>query len=135
MSSTPSALTARRWPFPTQAEARAAAAAAADTSTATNSVDTDAPGLDAACEPAVTPWFPWTAEPVQIGVYQRRNSVGIVAYSLWDGARWLWNQRSPAMAVRETMPSAMQQMPWRGLAQPPAEGYGPAADAQEATPC
>lgn len=85
--------------------------------------------------PVTTPWFDGNTQPVQIGVYQRRNSLGHVCYSLWDGSQWYWNQPSPTLADRESMPSMAQYLPWRGLVQPPAEGYGPGAAATEGSPC
>jgi hypothetical protein len=82
-----------------------------------------------------TAWFPGDAQPVQIGVYQRRNSLGHIVYSHWDGEQWGWNHPSPWAAARDTEHSLAQQLEWRGLTVPPAEGYGPAAHQTENEAC
>ena len=86
-----------------------------------------------------TPWFDGDQLPVQIGVYKRLSMAGLVMYSLFDGAHWLWMHRSPIAAVRAPSSdlSLCQTLPWCGLLAPAPQGYGPipadAADAAEAT--
>lgn len=89
----------------------------------------------------MTPAFPGDVEPVQIGVYQRRNSLGRWVYSMWTGDHWCWNHASPSLAARDEERSLQQAMPWRGLITPPPQGYGPAIagalpdTTAEALPC
>lgn len=85
--------------------------------------------------PATTPWYPGELQPVQIGVYQRRNSLGEIVYSHWDGERWCWNHVSAVGAARNTDPSLAQALSWRGLVEPPVEGYGPGLAQDEGKPC
>jgi len=81
---------------------------------------------------ACTPWFAGHLQPAQEGVYQRLNSLGRIVYSHWDGARWFWNRPSADLAATDMEPSLNQCLPWRGLAQPPACGYG---QQPEGAPC
>lgn len=73
-----------------------------------------------------TAWYHGQQQPVQIGVYARLSLGGTVLYSLWDGATWRWNCRHPVQAARAPahQHSLVQQLPWRGLAQPAPQGYG-----------
>jgi hypothetical protein len=85
-------------------------------------------------EAQLTPWFTGQQQPVQPGVYQRLNSLHEPVYSLWNGAQWLWSERTPARAAThpDHEPSLVQHLPWRGLLQPPMGGYGPARPARPA---
>lgn len=82
------------------------------------------PSADADAVVSLTPWFPGDVHPVMDGVYQRRNSLGMVMYSYWDGTRWHWNRASAELAVMDRDASLAQALPWRGLAAPPVGGYG-----------
>lgn len=77
--------------------------------------------------PGETPWISGQQQPVQLGVYRRLSTSGATTYSFWDGARWRWNQATPALAVQvsATEPSLVQTLPWAGLITPPPQGYGP----------
>ena len=98
-----------------------------------DSVPADAP-LPA---PGETPWFNGDQAPVQIGVYKRLSVAGLVMYSFFDGAHWLWMHRSPIAAARAPGAdlSLCQTLPWCGLVAPPPQGYGPIpADATPEAP-
>lgn len=91
-------------------------------------IRTDGVPLDApARELGETPWFNGDQLPVQIGVYKTLSVAGLVMYSLFNGAHWLWMHRSPIAAVRvpSTDLSLCQTLPWCGLVAPPPQGYGP----------
>jgi hypothetical protein len=67
-----------------------------------------------------TPWFPGTAKPVHVGVYERTYPLWqSVYYARWDGKRWYCFCHSPAEAARDKVPSDYQKLPWRGLAEKP----------------
>lgn len=67
----------------------------------------------------LTKWFPADAEPVRKGVYQRRLSREVFAYSIWDGAQWLFGRPTVAGAAAMAGPTLHPSAPWRGLAHPP----------------
>lgn len=81
-----------------------------------------------------TPWFAGGVQPVQPGVYQRahvaHDGMVCILYAYWDDF-WFAGRPTPAEAAKEAMASAWQVQPWRGLQQPPAEGYGLAASDSE----
>jgi hypothetical protein len=89
----------------------------------TTGVPADAPRP----QPGETPWISGQQQPVQIGVYRRLTLSGSTIYSYFDGAHWLWNSATPALAVRvpSTDLSLVQTSPWAGLIAPPPQGYGP----------
>lgn len=78
-----------------------------------------------------TPWHPGHLMPVQPGVYRRLTVAGSTMFSFFTGGEWLWNHVSPTGAVRARLPSLVQTLPWCGLTEPPACGYGPAPQADE----
>ena len=74
----------------------------------------------AAPEPALTPWLPGSAEPVRVGVYQRRGRMFFATFSYWDGALWRFSAETPALAASEVYVarvSLVQDRPWRGMAE------------------
>jgi len=64
----------------------------------------------------LTPWFAGADKPVRTGVYQRNFPAG--PYSCWDGARWLQDRATVAVAAVQTRPSRYQEASWRGLVEP-----------------
>lgn len=73
----------------------------------------------AAPEPALTPWLPGSAEPVRVGVYQRRGRMFFATFSYWDGALWRFSGETPEIAASAphiARASLVQDRPWRGLA-------------------
>lgn len=81
-----------------------------------------------------TPWLPGTTTPVQEGVYRRATLAGTTKYSLWTNGRWHWNCATPNLAAQQLDASLAQRMPWCGLLQPPAYGYGSTETAQASAP-
>lgn len=84
--------------------------------------------------PGETPWLAGTTTPVQEGVYRRATLAGTTKYSLWANGRWHWNCATPELAAKHLDASLAQRMPWCGLLQPPAYGYGSTETAQAAAP-
>lgn len=85
-----------------------------------------------------TPWYGGDQLPVQIGLYKRLSVAGLVMYSFFNGEHWLWMHRSASVAVRFSGNdlSLCQTLPWRGLLQPPPQGYGPLlSDSEGGDPC
>ena len=74
-----------------------------------------------------SPWYSGQVLPVQVGVYKRLSVAGLVMYSYFDGAHWLWMHCSADVAVRA--PSAehslCQTLPWRGLCAAPGHRCRP----------
>lgn len=74
-------------------------------------------------EPATTPWFPISVQPVRAGVYQVQGA-RLNMYSYWSGNAWYWMSRTPDSAALEDFPSEKMKNPmskWRGLAQEPKQ--------------
>lgn len=82
-------------------------------------------------EPATTPWFPISVQPVRAGVYQvltkthsKEAVVGPVSYALWTGATWNLVSHIQRSACEQQRPSMWMKWPqaqWRGLAQEPKQ--------------
>lgn len=71
--------------------------------------------------PKLTPWFPGDVKPVRPGVYERKVVVLRRYYSRWTGSRWLTIEDSAQRAAQSNYQSMYQDLPWRGLAEPPKE--------------
>lgn len=67
---------------------------------------------------AYTIWF-HNANPVRVGVYQRRPPRCEYGYSKWDGEKWLKFFVKAEDAEKSTSASMWQDWEWRGLAQDP----------------
>ena len=68
--------------------------------------------------PKLTPWFPWHIKPVRPGVYQRES----LSYSYWTGSHWVASDQTVKEAADPRffdLPSCVQDMPWRGIAEEP----------------
>jgi hypothetical protein len=73
-------------------------------------------------------WIPGGVKPSHIGVYQRdyRKSRGDraagITYSHWDGSSWGMYGETKEIALKwRGFSSSYQNLPWRGLANPPKE--------------
>lgn len=85
--------------------------------------------------PKVTDWIDGRIKPTIPGVYQRKfvSSPAAFFWALWTGREWMAGRRSfrgndfanedvargIAHAAAETIPSLSDDLPWRGLAEPP----------------
>ena len=86
--------------------------------------DTAVPADAPAPQRGETPWFRGDQKPVQIGVYKRLALGRKVLFSYFDGATWFWSAGTADEAFVKMRASLVQNLPWLGLAEPPAEGYG-----------
>lgn len=67
----------------------------------------------------VTPWYPGDVKPVRVGVYER-DHVHDVRYSYWNGHYWGgWAKKRTHARNNKDAPSALQSIPWRGIARTP----------------
>ena len=74
-------------------------------------------------EPKLTPWFPASAEPARVGVYEKQFECK--GYQFWDGKRWHYGSDTPERTRKEWLASKDGAIPnarrWRGLASDPKE--------------
>lgn len=67
----------------------------------------------------LTKWIPGNVKPVRKGVYQRGYATA-GRYCLWDGKVWCVFADTPEDAADcKGVVSAVQDLPWRGLAEKP----------------
>ena len=74
-------------------------------------------------EPKFTPWFPVTAKPARVGVYEVKSSLGASYWSLFNGYAWCGCWATPERAIQLGNPcfGMDRDSRWRGLAQDPKE--------------
>ena len=76
-------------------------------------------------EPATTPWFPISVQPVRAGVYQVQTNVQPgTQYSFWSGTVWKSTTITARAAESQKFHSVWMTRPqaqWRGLAQEPKQ--------------
>lgn len=79
--------------------------------------------------PIKTDWLPGVEKPTRAGVYERNlapkgSDMETVAYSKWDGEKWLSYRSTPKEANAVTLVSDFQALRWRGVV-PEFEGCVP----------
>ena len=76
-------------------------------------------------EPATTPWFPISVQPVRAGVYQvKAGNIKDFAWAHWSGVLWFTVCPNLTQAYSAEYPSSWMQdyrSLWRGLAQEPKQ--------------
>jgi len=66
-----------------------------------------------------TGWYRGDQKPVRVGVYERKYSVG-VGYCFYCRGLFSMSATTPQKAYTlRVVPSAVQDLPWRGLAKEP----------------
>jgi len=67
-------------------------------------------------KPKLTPWFPRNKKPVNVGVYETDDDLGILTYQYWNGRWWGFGMCDVAAANKyKKEKSLWQKIKWRGF--------------------
>ena len=76
----------------------------------------------------LTDWYPGHIKPLpdRVGVYERKMEIDspVVFYNWWNGQVFLEGSLYIASCAKNSasdLPSSLQSLPWRGVAEPPKE--------------